>query len=77
MVGTIVPTRLTRTETPERWAKALDRALQGSVEIFTTASGQRFATSTSQLDLLYRVTPETCECHSMMETRRARHNSRL
>lgn len=44
------------------WALALDRALHAGVEIFTTPNGERFATSTSQLDRLYRVTPETCEC---------------
>ncbi len=58
---TAVVTR-TRQATPERWAKALDRALHGGVEILTTRDGARFATSTSQLDMLYRVTETTCEC---------------
>lgn len=52
----------TRQATTERWARALDRALHAGVEILTTQDGERFATSASHLDLLYRVTPETCEC---------------
>ena len=62
MVSTIAPSRVARTETPERWAKALDRALHGGIEILTTQDGERFATSTSRLDLLYRVSPDSCDC---------------
>jgi len=38
--------------------------LHGGVEILTTRDGARFATSTRQLDMLYRVTETTCECQA-------------
>src|SRR4051812_16987652 len=62
MVATIAPSRVARIETPERWAKALDRALHGGVEILTRPNGERYATSTSQLDMIYAVSPDSCEC---------------
>ncbi|MCA9878571.1 MAG: hypothetical protein KC442_12340, partial [Thermomicrobiales bacterium] len=49
-------------DTPERWARALDHALHAGVEILTTPAGERFASSGSHLDLIYRVTETTCEC---------------
>lgn len=54
--------RPTREATPDRWARALDRALHSGVEILTTQDGERFATSSSRLDTLYRVSPDSCDC---------------
>lgn len=64
---TVVAPRTVRPETPNRWARALTRALYGGVEIFTTASGQRFATSATQHDMLYAVSETTCECRAAQE----------
>ncbi len=50
------------TDCPERWARALDHALHAGVETYTTPTGERFASSGSHLDLIFRVTAETCEC---------------
>ncbi|MFT4040960.1 MAG: hypothetical protein QM692_22445, partial [Thermomicrobiales bacterium] len=49
-------------ETSERWARALDHALHAGVEILTTPAGERFASSGEHLDLIYRVTPDSCDC---------------
>lgn len=49
-------------DTPARWARAFDAALEDGVEIYTTLSGERFASSGTHLDLIYRVTATTCEC---------------
>jgi len=52
-----------RTETPERWARALDRALDAGLEVFRVAdTGERFVTSASQLDTLHRCDGEVCTC---------------
>lgn len=64
MVALVAPTRVNHQNTPQRWARALDRALHGGVEIYTTHDGERFATSSSRHDLLYAVTPETCDCQA-------------
>src|SRR5690349_22587078 len=54
-----------RVETPERWAKALERALENGVEILMASDdGERFATSASRLDLLHRVDPYRCSCEA-------------
>lgn len=66
-MNTVVAPRTVRAETPERWARALTRALYGGIEIYTTASGQRFATSATQHDMLYAVTPDSCECRAAQE----------
>lgn len=52
-----------RAESPERWAKALQRAIEHGVEVFVSAvDGQRFATSATQLDTLYPVDAYSCAC---------------
>lgn len=60
MVTAIAPLSLTKS--PERWAAALDHALHVGVEIYITPTGERYASSGGHLDLIYRVTPTTCEC---------------
>jgi len=53
-----------RAVTPERWARALDRALSNGLEIFTTPDGERFVTSASRLDVIYRCDGEHCTCQA-------------
>ncbi|MBA2598009.1 MAG: hypothetical protein H0V00_15395, partial [Chloroflexia bacterium] len=48
-------TRRMRTESAERWSKAVARAVSNGLEVFTVADmGERFVTSASQLDTLHR-----------------------
>src|SRR5690349_19375552 len=52
-----------RVDSPERWQKALARALEAGIEIFVSASdGQRFATSATLLDTIYAVDAHSCAC---------------
>src|SRR4051794_28641296 len=56
-----------RVETPERWEKALQRALDGGVEIFRIAgTGEMVATSATKLDTVYRVDGHQCECEAAL-----------
>lgn len=60
----LVASRSKSQATPERWARALDRALHAGIEIYTTPSGERFASSASHLDLIYPVTETECACQA-------------
>jgi hypothetical protein len=52
-----------RAESPERWQKALPRALLGGVEVFRVAgTGEMVATSATRLGTVYRVDATHCEC---------------
>lgn len=56
-----------RTESPERWAKALQRAITSGLEVFTVAdTGERFVTSASRLDVLHRTDGITCTCEAAL-----------
>jgi len=59
-------TQTRRESTPERWAKAIDRALDAGLEIFTTPDGERFVSSASQLDVIYRCDGEHCACQAAL-----------
>jgi hypothetical protein len=55
--------RRTRTESAERWAQALERALANWLEVFQVAdTGERMVTSASQLDTLHRTDGRDCTC---------------
>ncbi len=52
-----------REATPERWARALDRALGAGLEVFRVAdTGELMVTSASQLDTLHRTDGMSCTC---------------
>jgi len=52
-----------REATPERWARALDRALGAGLEVFRVAdTGELMVTSSSQLDTLHRTDGDVCTC---------------
>jgi hypothetical protein len=54
-----------RVDSPERWAKAFERATQLGLEVFTIAGEDTFVvTSASKMDTVYRVTTTTCGCHA-------------
>ena len=55
--------RAQRAASPERWAKALDRALAAGLEVFRVAdTGEVMVTGSSQLDTLHRCDGEACTC---------------
>ena len=50
---------------PERWAKALERAVENGLEVFAVAdTGERFVTSASRLDVLHRPDGYSCTCEA-------------
>ena len=58
-----VPVVCIRPETPERWERALQRALANGLEVFVAAdTGERMVTSASQLDTLHRTDGTECTC---------------
>lgn len=58
-------TRIARENTPKRWRAALKRAMAEGVEIRQLqGSGMWIATSASDPDTAYEVTPWECECHA-------------
>ena len=60
-----VPLTRQRVDTLERWHKALARALEQGLEIFTVAdTGERFVTSASRLDTLHRTDGRRCTCEA-------------
>jgi hypothetical protein len=60
-MATQIATR--RTESADRWMKALDRALANGLEVFVVNdTGERMVTSASQLDTLYRTNGRHCTC---------------
>lgn len=70
MVAAVVPSpvvRQSRAESPERWRKALERAIENGLEVFTVAdTGERFVTSASKLDVLHRTDGHTCTCEAAL-----------
>jgi hypothetical protein len=55
--------RRTRTESAERWEKALQRAIANGLEVFQVAdTGERMVTSASQLDTVHRTDCRHCTC---------------
>jgi hypothetical protein len=61
----MVSTRNNIENTPRRWRAALKRALREGVEIRQLqGSGMWIATSASDLNTAYEVTPWECECHA-------------
>src|SRR5688500_10832520 len=64
MVSQAAPTRR-REATPERWAKALERAVANGLEVFQVAdTGERLVTSASRLDTLHRSDGYGCTCEA-------------
>jgi hypothetical protein len=60
----VLPTR-PRVETLERWHKALVRAIDQGLEVFTVAdTGERMVTSASKLDTLHRTDGRHCTCEA-------------
>jgi DnaJ-class molecular chaperone len=58
-------TRITRENTSKRWRAALNRANSEGVEVRQLAgSGMWIATSGTDPDVAYEVTPWDCECHA-------------
>lgn len=56
-----------RSETPERWQRALQRAIDNGIEVFQAAdSGERFVTSASKLDTLHRTDGYSCSCEAAL-----------
>ena len=56
-----------RPDTPERWQRALDRAVAAGLEVFTVAdTGERMVTSASKLDTLHRSDGLTCTCEAAL-----------
>jgi hypothetical protein len=54
-----------KQESPERWQRALDRAIENGLEVFlVNDTGERLVTSSSQLDLLHRTDGYTCTCEA-------------
>lgn len=52
-----------RTATPQRWATALNRALDAALDIYQVAdTGERFVTSASQQDIIHRTDGVSCSC---------------
>ncbi len=61
----VVTTFAKRRNTRRRWQAALRRAITEGVEVRQLAgSGMWIATSTSDRDTAYEVTPWECECHA-------------
>jgi hypothetical protein len=61
----MVTTFAKRKNTPARWQSALRRAVKEGVEVRQLAgSGMWVATSTSDPETAYEVTPWECECHA-------------
>ena len=66
-MSTRTVTRPVRVESPERWQKALQRALDNGVKAFQIAgTGQWVATSTSRPGVCYTVTTTDCECEAAL-----------
>ena len=56
-----------REESPERWQKALDRAIDQGLEVFVVNdTGERLVTSASRLDTVHRTDGYTCTCEAAM-----------
>jgi hypothetical protein len=56
-----------RRETPERWEKALARALANGLEVFQVSdTGERLVTSASRLDILHRTDGAACTCEAAL-----------
>lgn len=56
-----------REESPERWQKALDRAIDQGLEVFQISdTGERLVTSASRLDTVHRTDGYTCTCEAAM-----------
>lgn len=61
-MNTVVVPRTGRAETPERWAKALDRAISNALDVYVSTDGSAFVESASTPGLLYAVSREHCTC---------------
>ena len=56
-----------RTESAERWSKALERALANGLEVFQVSdTGERMVTSASRLDMLHRTDGAACTCEAAL-----------
>lgn len=59
--------RQQRTESPERWRRALARAIDAGLEVFVVAdTGERMVTSASKLDQLHRTDGRACTCEAAL-----------
>jgi hypothetical protein len=58
-------TRISKPNTTQRWRTALQRAIAEGIEVRQLAgSGMWIATSGTDADVAYEVTPWDCECHA-------------
>ena len=56
-----------RAESPERWQKALGRAMAAGLEVFRVAdTGELMVTSASKLDTLHRTDGRACTCEAAL-----------
>lgn len=56
-----------RFETPERWQRALQRAIDNGLEVFSVSdTGERMVTSASKLDTLHRTDGYSCTCEAAL-----------
>ena len=60
-------TRPRRTESPERWRAALERAIQNGIEPLQIAgTGEWVVTSATRLGTVYRSDGTACECEAAL-----------
>ena len=56
-----------KEETPERWEKALTRAVEQGLEVFmVNDTGERLVTSSSRLDVVHRTDGFECTCEAAL-----------
>ncbi len=61
------PARRTVAATPDRWEKALARAVAAGLEVFRVAdTGEVMVSSASKLDTLHRTDGQRCSCEAAL-----------
>jgi hypothetical protein len=54
-----------KQESPERWQKAFQRAIEQGLEVFVVNdTGERLVTSATRLDIVHRTDGYTCTCEA-------------
>jgi len=63
----VAATRRPALETPDRWRRALERAIAAGLEVFVVAdTGERMVTSASKADQLHRSDGYRCTCEAAL-----------
>ena len=63
----VAATRRPALETPDRWRRALERAIAAGLEVFVVAdTGERMVTSASKADRLHRSDGYRCTCEAAL-----------